>query len=296
MPLSPTTMDAALAPPGWDAERLREQLLPRLPGLSVKVMASCPSTNTWLVERARGGDITPCLLVAQTQTAGRGRLGRSWSSSARGASLTFSLALPYAPRHADGWQGLSLAVGVALAEALDVGTGTPLLQIKWPNDVWLAQGPGRGRKLAGILIETVVVRAQRVAVIGVGVNVLNEVAEQHAADTGIAAWEAIQPAASAPKALAAIAPALVAALQDFERSGFADFEQRFAKRDLLRGQCVSTTLAAVPQGIAEGVDSRGALLVRAQGVHALTSGDVSVRPLTAITALPAVTAGNASRP
>ena len=69
----------------------------------------------------RGADVQPCLLVAEQQTRGRGRLGRDWVSSA-GASLTFSLALPLAP--AD-WSGLSLAVGLALAEALEPAARLP---------------------------------------------------------------------------------------------------------------------------------------------------------------------------
>ena len=103
-------------------------------------MARTDSTNTQLLERARlarprrvagdvraaaygrrAGDTQPCLLVAEHQTGGRGRLGRVWQS-APGASLTFSLALPLT---ASDWSGLSLAVGVALAEALDAVPATP---------------------------------------------------------------------------------------------------------------------------------------------------------------------------
>ena len=118
----------------------------------------------------------PCLLVAEEQTRGRGRLGRGWIASA-GASLTFSLALPLAPEE---WSGLSLAVGLALAEALDpmVQPGAPpRIGLKWPNDLWLVDGPGRGRKLGGILIETVSVGHRRMCVLGVGLNVLPQAHE-----------------------------------------------------------------------------------------------------------------------
>jgi BirA family biotin operon repressor/biotin-[acetyl-CoA-carboxylase] ligase len=190
----------------WGAEALWQQLQPLLPGLSVEVLARAESTNTVLLERARvlggdrdapisrpgeldsavaggptplgrrGADVQPCLLVAEQQTRGRGRLGRDWVSST-GASLTFSLALPLAP--AD-WSGLSLAVGLALAEALEplpqAGAGAPpRLRLKWPNDLWLVDdpaAPGRGRKLGGILIETVSVGQRRMCVVGVGLNVL----------------------------------------------------------------------------------------------------------------------------
>jgi BirA family biotin operon repressor/biotin-[acetyl-CoA-carboxylase] ligase len=85
-----------------------------LPGFTVEVLPEIDSTNTELMRRARTGQTEPVLLVAERQTAGRGRLGRPWASDV-GASLTFSLGLPLAPTD---WSGLSLAVGVALAESL----------------------------------------------------------------------------------------------------------------------------------------------------------------------------------
>jgi BirA family biotin operon repressor/biotin-[acetyl-CoA-carboxylase] ligase len=130
----------------WPVEDLWERLEPQLPGLSVEVLAEVDSTNTRLLERARQGDTAACLLVAERQHAGRGRQGRAWQS-APGASLTFSLGLPLSPQR---WGGLSLAVGVALAEALH-----PLLRIKWPNDLWTLDDHGApAGKLGGILIET----------------------------------------------------------------------------------------------------------------------------------------------
>ena len=157
---------------GWDAETLWQNLVPVLPGISVEVLPEVTSTNSLLL--ARQADSAPCLLIAERQTQGRGRMGRSWVS-APGASLTFSLALPLAPLR---WEGLSLAVGLALAEALEVPhpNRPPRLQLKWPNDLWLcdeaaARGPV-GRKLGGVLIETATRGTQRLCVVGVGLNVL----------------------------------------------------------------------------------------------------------------------------
>ena len=152
----------------WDSQALWHELVPLLPGLSVEVLASVDSTNTYLLERARHSsgrrheDSQPCLLVAEHQTGGRGRMGRGWSA-APGASLTFSLSLPIA--RAD-WSGLSLAVGAALADALEppVAGTAPRLGLKWPNDLWLMDGPARGRKLGGVLIETVGIGQSEVAV------------------------------------------------------------------------------------------------------------------------------------
>ena len=244
-----------------------EALLAGFPGLHVETVPSCGSTNSVLLERARGGDIRPCLLMAQEQTQGRGRQGRPWQSSA-GASLTFSLALPLKPQD---WLGLSLAVGVSLADALDPAGSH--IALKWPNDLWL-----QGRKLGGILIETMAVAQQRICVVGVGINILPQDFEGLA--TGYAALREIDPQATAAHALTAVAGPLIFALQRFEAEGFAAFATRFARRDMLHGKPVTTTLATLPQGVAEGVDAQGALLVRAGALHRLTSGEVSVRPTT----------------
>ncbi len=291
----------------WGAEALWQRLEPLLPGLSVEVMARVDSTNTRLLDRARelsgepdgpvtrpgeldggrperptphgrrGADVMPCLLVAEQQTRGRGRLGRDWVSSA-GASLTFSLALPLAPAE---WGGLSLAVGLALAEALD-SASPPRIHLKWPNDLWLLDAPGRGRKLGGILIETVSVGRRRMCVVGVGLNVLPqpmpELAQGYAC---VQELNAAAAATTAPAVLAQVAEPLVRALLRFQAQGFAPLVAAYAQRDLLAGQNVTTTLPGVPGGVAEGVDERGALRVRSERLHHVVSGEVSVRLATA---------------
>lgn len=263
----------------WGAQALWRDLQPLLPGLSVEVVARIESTNTELVERARalGGrrsdDGQPCLLVAEHQTRGRGRLGRDWLSSA-GQSLTFSLGLPLAP--AD-WSGLSLAIGVALADALDpAGDAAPLVGLKWPNDLWLWEGPGRGRKLGGILVETVPVGGRRMAVVGVGLNVQPQTLT--GLSQGYASVSELDPAATAPKVLAKVSPALASALKRFETDGLAPFLAAYARRDVLRGQTVHTLGPEALTGTADGVDADGALGLRtAQGRSRLVSGEVSVR-------------------
>jgi BirA family biotin operon repressor/biotin-[acetyl-CoA-carboxylase] ligase len=265
----------------WDAEALWRQLEPLLPGLAVEVVARAESTSSLLLQRLRGGrsaalqdmvlpgrrasDTQPCLLVAEHQTVGRGRMGRNWQA-APGASLTFSLALALAP--AD-WSGLSLAVGVALAEALDpVPAGRPRIGLKWPNDLWLDE-----RKLGGILIETVSVGPQRMAVVGVGLNVLPM--EVGPVSSGYACLSEIDPATSAPRTLHAVALPLVRALHAFERDGFAAFRAGFEARDVLRGRAVRS---GVIEGVAQGVTANGALRVLTpSGEQLVTSSEVSVR-------------------
>jgi BirA family biotin operon repressor/biotin-[acetyl-CoA-carboxylase] ligase len=259
----------------WPTDALAAALGARRPGLRVEVWAEADSSSTRLLDRARGGDAAPCLLVVEHQTAGRGRLGRPWFADAPAAdgppgpaTLCLSLGLVLAPTD---WSGLSLAVGVALAEALG-----PEVTLKWPNDLWLADGPGPGRKLGGVLIETLpLADGGRYAVIGVGLN-LAAPAPRPGLEQPVAGWREIDPKATADALLARIAAPLLDAVLAFERGGFAAFAARYAARDGLAGRTVQ---AQGLSGIAEGVDRDGALRLRtAEGAVAVRSGEVSVRP------------------
>lgn len=311
----------------WNTEALWARLEPLLPGLSVEVMAHCPSTNTALLDRARlaastedaaqadgiaqvrrsresaafgrrAADVQPCLLVAEHQTHGRGRMGRTWVSS-KGDSLTFSLALPMAPGD---WSGLSLAVGVAIADALEPGfsQGAPRLGLKWPNDIWMLDGTGSGaivpltrpgRKLGGILIETCAVKTGRLVVVGVGLNIrpaprAERFAQEHAS------LQEIDPQASAATVLSRIAMPLVQTLLEFNRSGFEPFAARFAARDLLCGRKVQTTHPDALEGVAQGVSASGALRVHtASGLREVVSGEVSVHLPPSVPPVAACAAG-----
>jgi BirA family transcriptional regulator, biotin operon repressor / biotin---[acetyl-CoA-carboxylase] ligase len=246
----------------WPAEAVREALAPLVPGLTVEVLPQVDSTNTELMRRARAGRIDPVLLVGERQTAGRGRLGRGWDSEP-GKSLTFSLGLPLAP--AD-WSGLSLAVGVTLAESLD-----PRIRLKWPNDLWFDD-----RKLAGILIETGATGSgDRYAVIGVGINLAQR------PSTGLAtapAWLGeLLPGCASGTVLLRVAPPLVAAVLRFEREGFGAFKGRFEARDALKGRAI--VLSDGTSGEGQGITDQGALQVRTErGIAIVSSSEVSVRP------------------
>jgi BirA family biotin operon repressor/biotin-[acetyl-CoA-carboxylase] ligase len=248
----------------WPAEAIWEAVAPLLPGFTVEILPEVDSTNTELMRRARAGQIEPILLVAERQTAGRGRLGRDWQSDTGAglATLTFSLGLPLQP--AD-WSGLSLAVGLAVVQSLH-----PSLKLKWPNDVWLED-----RKLAGILIETTSVGAVRYAVIGIGINLLAR--DGTDMRTPPAALVEVLPEADAPSTLAASVLPLVRAVQAFEAHGFSDLRPAFHARDLLYGRAVVCTDGTT--GMARGVDASGALLVHtASGLQKISSAEVSVRP------------------
>ena len=315
----------------WGLPDLQHKLQRVEPGLTLEVVESIGSTNTALLERAAaaraaatalaragggGPDTwTSCLLVAQAQTQGRGRQGRTWHAQP-GVSLTFSLGLSLAPQD---WSGLSLAVGVALADALDPAcdrasgaeTDAPRILLKWPNDLWLrdAQAAGGGRKLGGVLIETAAGwadarhtaeagtppasgaaagprfsqgsrQAARICVIGVGLNIGPPSAEAVAqASSGVAWLQEVEPQATAQQVLARVALPLIRAVRRFEHSGFAEVTGAFARRDLLRSQPITTTLPDLPVGTAQGVDDTGALRVRAPDgtVRSVVGGEVSIR-------------------
>jgi BirA family biotin operon repressor/biotin-[acetyl-CoA-carboxylase] ligase len=248
----------------WPAEDIWQAVWPLLPDFTVEVLPEIDSSNSELMRRARAGRLEPVLLVAERQTAGRGRLGRGWHSAA-GDSLTFSLGMALAPAE---WSGLSLAVGIAVAESLH-----PAIRLKWPNDLWVAD-----RKLGGILIETASFGdggQRRYAVVGIGLNIAPRAAE--GLSTPPAALRDLEPAADAGGALRKIAEPLVRTLQAFEQFGFAPFQARFQARDALRDRPV--TLSDGTAGTAHGVGETGSLLVHtAAGMQAVSSSEVSVRP------------------
>ena len=259
----------------WFQDRIAAAVAPLLPGFAVEAVAEIDSTNTELMRRARAGRVEPVLLVTERQTAGRGRMGRPWQSSdmrqPESASLMFSLGMSLAP--AD-WSGLSLAVGVAVAEGLDP-SGEHKVGLKWPNDVWV-----NDRKLVGILIETALPSdggpdASRYVVIGIGINIgAREGDGMRTPPAWLHQW---RPEASAPGVLAELAEPLVRTVLDFEARGFAPFAERFAARDVLRGREVA--LSDGTAGLCEGVAWGGELQVRTDaGLQLISSDEVSVRP------------------
>lgn len=258
-------------PVQWPSEAIWEAVYPLLPTFSVEVLPEIDSTNTELMRRARAGQLDPILLVAERQTAGRGRLGRTWVSAASSgqepiASLTFSLGIALEPQD---WSGLSLAVGLSLAQSLH-----PSIQLKWPNDLWW-----KDRKLGGILIETASVGAQRYAVIGIGLNIHTPTAAPggEAWRTPPASLNDVLPGVEAPDVLQQVVLPLVKCLQRFEVQGFAPLQADFQTRDLLLGRELECSDGVL--GTGRGVDASGALLVHtAAGLRKISSAEVSVRP------------------
>lgn len=252
----------------WPMEAITQAVSLWLPGFKAEVLPEVDSTNSELLRRFRQGRAEPTLLVAEAQTAGRGRLGRVWRSAIAepGRALTLSLGLPLSP--AD-WSGLSLAVGLAVADSLH-----PDIRIKWPNDLWW-----EGRKLAGILVETAgsSQAAGRFVVIGIGINVLP--LEGGDFSTPPAWLTAMDPSLNAPAALLRLAEPLVRGVKAFERDGFAPLAARFNERDAFAG--LEVRLTDGTEGKALGVGPSGALRVQTSaGLREIISSEVSVRPVS----------------
>ena len=238
----------------------------------IESLPEVDSTNSELMRRARAGLTRPTLLSAQRQSAGRGRLGRQWHSDT-GQGLMFSMGLTLNPLS---WSGLSLAVGLSVAQSLDPEQHWGL-GLKWPNDLWL--GPlSQARKLGGILIETVMVeaapKAARYVVIGVGINIHASPAQGLSMPS--VGWAEFQPEATPQSLLAQLALPLLTHVKQFERTGFAPLQAAYAQRDLLRAQALR--LSNGVEGVGAGVNEEGVLQIdTSQGRVAVSSDEVSVR-------------------
>lgn len=277
----------------------------RFAQLRAERVASIDSTNSALLRLAQqagqmqpGQPVPPQVLWAEQQSAGRGRMGRQWQSVDPNAnanahtteperrSLTFSIGLPFAPQN---WSGLSLVVGLAVAEVLG-----PDLALKWPNDVCVRRGAAYA-KLGGILLETQALPwpqtpAERWLVIGLGLN-LQGLPQGDLRSPAIDLAQAL-PAAQAADCLADVPAlcsrlvlAILQAILRFESSGFAPFAAAFAARDVLLGQSVVTRSeqGQGEAGLALGVAADGSYHMRlADGrVHAIHSAEISLRPAAA---------------
>jgi BirA family biotin operon repressor/biotin-[acetyl-CoA-carboxylase] ligase len=241
-----------------------------------EVAWSLASTNDALLARPEPPPGQCEFLVAEHQSAGRGRRARPWYAPPGGAlclSLGWSCAVlpPNAP-------ALSLAVGVCALRALAPLVGERL-RLKWPNDLVC-----EGGKLGGILIE---LRAESAGpayiVIGIGINTaLAEATVSQVEQTGtrpvdLAALGA--PGCDRNLLCAALINELVAGIGVFEREGFAPFGEGWRAADALVGQVVTVTApGGVFVGHARGIDAEGALCVQGTaGVQRFTTGEVSVR-------------------
>ncbi len=240
------------------------QRLSALVAIPVEVRLDTASTNRDLLD----GPGTPCCVLALSQRAGRGRRGRSWVG-APGRTLMLSVGVAVErPLHQ--LSGLSVALGVAICHYMR-NMGVPA-QLKWPNDLWVGQ-----RKLAGLLTELKGdVLDQSFVVTGIGLNL----ASLSGFDENIASVSDTLPSGWSDEETAGLIDVMVKALVDYPGELTAQFYERFNAVDALQGREVEVTSQnARIVGIASGLDANGQLqVINDQGLHAVSAGDVSVRP------------------
>lgn len=237
------------------------------------VLLEVPSTNAYLVEHAQRGAPSGWACLAETQTAGRGRRGRAWVSPF-GGNIYLSVLWRFNSGAAV-VGGLSLALGVAVAEALHAAA-VPGVGLKWPNDVvW------QNRKLAGVLVEMAGESSGPCYVVaGIGINVAMAAEAASAIEqpwVDIVSITGLMPARNHLAAM--LLQHVLLALQTFEHDGFAHFLPRWRARDAYVGKAAELHLPQhTLRGTVDGIDAQGALLFAEGGAtRAYASGELSLR-------------------
>lgn len=249
-----------------------EQLTASLPDNSIQVFEQLDSTNAWLMqhqqELAHGQ-----VVLAEYQSAGRGRRGRQWQTPYAG-----QLCMSMLWRLQDGIEatmGLSLAVGLAIVESLE-SLGYSGLGLKWPNDIYMD-----GAKLAGVLIELQGQSDSEVSlVMGMGLNVRVEQQQAALIDQQYAQLEDSSLVVDRTQLAVALIQSLNQVFQQFRQRGFAPLQQRWDHYDVFKGQQVSLHFSQDKQitGLAKGVDKMGQLVLEIDGKEQrFMAGEVSLR-------------------
>lgn len=242
----------------------------------IHTLQSTASTNSEALNLGSCGSAPPAAVFAEHQTAGRGRFGRSWDSSA-GEGIFVSLLLrPEAPqRH---WPRLTTLAALAAAEAVRLSAEIDV-QIKWPNDIVYG-----GRKLGGILAETGAhPQHGPFVVLGIGINVNQRSFQEALSDTAtsinLITGRTFNRNSVASNLLDQIGKWLIQV--DGLGEGFVHILERVSNRSSTLGNTVLLHSGGVPvEGYAEGLDSDGCLRLRLRDgtIHVFSAGDVTLRP------------------
>jgi len=258
-------------------ERLRRARATAL-GAPLRVMDETGSTNDDALAAARAGARHGATFVAEHQTRGRGRRGRSWHAEP-GANLLFSVVLRLAlPLELVPALALAsgLAVRSAIARSLPIGAGSDeRVRVKWPNDVWLDQ-----KKVAGVLSESQIQAGSVIAsVVGIGINARTTAFPPEI--TGTATSLTLSGSnIRQEELLVEVLAELESTLWKLARGGMSALHAELTRHDALAGRPVRVEDV---EGIASGFDTTGRLLVRLPDgeLRALASGSVELAPLTA---------------
>ncbi|MCK4838681.1 MAG: biotin--[acetyl-CoA-carboxylase] ligase [Desulfobulbaceae bacterium] len=246
-----------------------------LADIPVHLLAETGSTNAVAIDLAKAGAPAYTVVAAERQSAGRGRLGKSWQSPA-GTGLYFSLILQpnLAP---EDLPKITLMAGLGVCLAIEKITNLSLL-IKWPNDLLLD-----GRKLGGILAETVHRPGHQTAVVlGIGLNVNSPQGafstELHDKATSLLIHTGSEYRRS--DLLASIVTEVKKLVCRFERDGFADILNEWRRRDATLGRELAwlTHNDKIVRGVSLGPDDTGQLLIKDHlgRIHEVLSGDLNL--------------------
>jgi BirA family transcriptional regulator, biotin operon repressor / biotin---[acetyl-CoA-carboxylase] ligase len=224
----------------------------------IEILMQAPSSNSLLAQRA-GMDQqkvhTPSVLAVELQTAGRGRMGRTWHSSL-GSALTFSLLWRF-DRGLNALSGLSLAVGVAIVRALDK-LGAQGIQLKWPNDILTSQG-----KLGGVLIEAQGdMLGPSAVVIGIGLNcTLPAMLAPRIGQPACGLDEVCSAMPTRNQLLAVLLQELATVLEQFAQSGFSAFRTEWEQYNIHQNRKIELHMPddSMLSGTVRGVDDSGML-------------------------------------
>jgi BirA family biotin operon repressor/biotin-[acetyl-CoA-carboxylase] ligase len=261
-----------------ESKRITNLLLPTERGhvRTIETAWTVDSTNSVLLARQNPPYGACDVLLAEYQTAGRGRRGRAWVAPP-GGSICLSLCWAFREGPQD-LGSLGLVIGVCALRALRE-LGLEDIGLKWPNDIVID-----GKKLGGILIE---LRAESAGpasvVIGIGLNValgssvLETIGETGASPIDLVTAGMQQPSRNAVSA--ALITQFIRGLILFEKEGLRPFAEEWRAADALRGRQIEVhTTEGVARGLARGIDLHGALVLETpQGVRRFVSGDVTVR-------------------
>jgi BirA family transcriptional regulator, biotin operon repressor / biotin---[acetyl-CoA-carboxylase] ligase len=257
----------------FDAEHVRSVLAGRKIGGLLCYRESVDSTNRVALCLAREGAPEGTVVLADSQTAGRGRLNRSWQSPP-GSNLYFSVILRPTVAPADAAQ-ITLLAGVAVAEA--VSTFSPAgVGIKWPNDVRI-----RGRKVCGILTEMRTEGGKAAVIVGIGLNVNIRKGDFDAghSDTATSLQEETGREHSREELFVLLCGRLEQWYEIFLGEGFAAIRAGWLLRSEMAGKTVRVLFRdEVQEGVVQGIDRDGALLISHSrgGLRRITAGDATI--------------------
>ena len=241
---------------------------------SIELFQSLGSTNKYLREQAEKSDCSGSVVLAERQTSGRGRRGKTWVSPFA-ANIYMSILWDF-EQGAQALEGLSLAVGVAVRRAL-IEVGLEDVRLKWPNDIYIGN-----KKLGGILLEMIGDPAGHCSVvIGVGINVSMPASIAVNIDQP---WTDCCSESDAPIARSRLAALLIDnifdILNDFESLGFAGYRDEWQEADAFKGLqgTISTPRDSV-SGTVIGVDNSGAVQLKLMSgaVKSFIGGELSLR-------------------